>query len=186
MKNMFWILIDFIPLFIALSVNPPVQGFSLGLLAAIILGVFQSKRFGEINTIIKVKVLYFLISIAILYFFPQIDLVKLTQVFIYAILFVTTFISLLQKKPFTLQYAKKSVAPEFWEHPMFVSTNYWLTVGWAVTFGISLVFSILFILQIFTGSTGAFLTNIWNVIGLFITFIVPPLMRKKFRASQQG
>ncbi|MGD8190924.1 amine oxidase [Brevibacillus ginsengisoli] len=182
---MFWILIDFIPLFIALGVNPPILGFSLGLVVAILMGVFQSKRFGEINTIIKVKVLYFVISIAVLYFLPQIDLVKLTQVFIYAILFITTSISLLQKKPFTLQYAKKSVAPDYWEHPLFVSTNYWLTVGWAATFGISLVFSILFILQIVTGSTGAFLTNIWNALGLFITFIVPPLMRKKFRATQQ-
>ncbi len=184
MKNMFWILVDFIPLIIAVEVNPPMSGFGLGLMAAIILAIFQKRRFGEVNTIVKMKVLYFLASIAVLYLIPSINLVQLTQVFVYAILFLVTFISLLQGKPFTLQYAKKSVAQKFWEHPVFISTNYWLTVGWAVTFAISLVFSVLYAVHITVGSTGAFLSNIWNVMGLFVTFIVPPLVRKSFRASQ--
>jgi hypothetical protein len=181
---MLWIFVDFIPLIIALEVNPPLLGFGLGLMAAIILAIFQKRRFGEVNTFVKVKVFYFLASIVVLYLIPSINLVQLTQVFVYAILFLATFISLLQGKPFTLQYAKKSVAQEFWEHPLFISTNYWLTVGWAVTFAISLVFSILYAVQITVGSTGVFLSNIWNAIGLLVTFIVPPFVRKSFRASQ--
>ena len=37
-------------------------------------------------------------------------------------------------RPFTLQYARETVAPEFWNSPEFVRTNYVLTAAWAVAF----------------------------------------------------
>jgi hypothetical protein len=39
-------------------------------------------------------------------------------------------------RPFTLQYAKEQVAPEFWGRPDFIRTNYVITAGWALAFAV--------------------------------------------------
>lgn len=39
-------------------------------------------------------------------------------------------------RPFTLQYARERVAPEFWSSPVFLHTNYVITAGWAVAFAV--------------------------------------------------
>jgi hypothetical protein len=43
---------------------------------------------------------------------------------------VITLVSLLIKKPFTLQYARESVPPERWNDPMFIHANYVITWAW--------------------------------------------------------
>lgn len=50
------------------------------------------------------------------------------------LLIVLASISL--RKPFTLQYARERVSPEFWERPDFVRTNYIITAVWAVAFAV--------------------------------------------------
>jgi hypothetical protein len=42
--------------------------------------------------------------------------------------------SMALRKPFTLQYAKEGVAPEFWDSPEFIRTNYVITAVWALAF----------------------------------------------------
>jgi hypothetical protein len=37
-------------------------------------------------------------------------------------------------RPFTLQYAREQVAPEFWNSPQFIRTNYVITGVWALAF----------------------------------------------------
>jgi len=37
-------------------------------------------------------------------------------------------------RPFTLQYARERVAPEFWSSPGFVRANYAITAAWALAF----------------------------------------------------
>ena len=43
-------------------------------------------------------------------------------------------VSITIRKPFTLQYARERVAPEYWASPIFVRTNYVITAGWALAF----------------------------------------------------
>jgi hypothetical protein len=38
------------------------------------------------------------------------------------------------RQPFTLQYAREQVAPELWENPEFIRTNYVITGVWALAF----------------------------------------------------
>ena len=38
------------------------------------------------------------------------------------------------RKPFTLQYARESVAKEHWDSPTFIHTNYVITAVWALAF----------------------------------------------------
>ena len=47
--------------------------------------------------------------------------------------------SLAMRRPFTLQYAREQVAPELWNAPEFVRTNYVITAVWALAFAVMVV-----------------------------------------------
>jgi hypothetical protein len=55
--------------------------------------------------------------------------------------------SILIGRPFTLQYAREQVAPEFWGRPEFLRTNYIITAAWAVAFALMVAaeFSLLYV-----------------------------------------
>ena len=42
-------------------------------------------------------------------------------------------------RPFTVQYAREQVAPEFWSSPEFARTNYVITAVWALAFFVMVV-----------------------------------------------
>lgn len=42
--------------------------------------------------------------------------------------------SIAAKRPFSLQYARQHVAPELWDRPEFIRTNYVITAVWALAF----------------------------------------------------
>lgn len=41
--------------------------------------------------------------------------------------------------PFTLQYARERVAPEFWSSPEFIRTNYVITAIWGLAFAVMVI-----------------------------------------------
>jgi len=47
--------------------------------------------------------------------------------------------SMALRKPFTLQYAREQVAPELWESPEFIRTNYVITGVWALAFVVMVI-----------------------------------------------
>ena len=47
---------------------------------------------------------------------------------------VVVLISLAIRRPFTLQYAREQVAPEYWRQPLFIRTNNIITGVWAAEF----------------------------------------------------
>ncbi|MDE1992733.1 MAG: hypothetical protein KGI75_09525 [Rhizobiaceae bacterium] len=51
-------------------------------------------------------------------------------------LLVIVLISMLIQRPFTLQYAREQVAPELWDSPTFIRTNYIITSVWAFAFAV--------------------------------------------------
>jgi hypothetical protein len=48
-----------------------------------------------------------------------------------------TWMSIVLKRPFTLEYAREHTEPGLWQSPSFLRTNYILTLMWAVTFTIN-------------------------------------------------
>jgi len=58
-----------------------------------------------------------------------------------AALFLITLVSILIRKPFTLQYAREQVDPNLWNSPVFYSTNLVISWVWCVTFAIIAVTS---------------------------------------------
>jgi uncharacterized membrane protein len=49
--------------------------------------------------------------------------------------------SLAAGTPFTIQYAREQVAPEFWQTPLFIRVNQWITAVWGLDFFLSAVVS---------------------------------------------
>lgn len=51
-------------------------------------------------------------------------------------LLLIVLVSMAVGSPFTLQYAREQVAPEFWHRPEFIRTNYVITGVWALAFAV--------------------------------------------------
>ncbi len=51
-------------------------------------------------------------------------------------LLLVVLASMAAGSPFTLQYARDQVAPEFWNRPEFLRTNYVITGAWALAFAV--------------------------------------------------
>lgn len=49
---------------------------------------------------------------------------------------VIAWISILIRKPFTVQYAKETVSSDKWKNPLFIKINYLLTTAWGILFSI--------------------------------------------------
>jgi predicted transporter len=54
-------------------------------------------------------------------------------------LLIMILVTLAIRQPFTLQYAREQVAPEFWESPEFVRANYVITAMWALAFSVVVI-----------------------------------------------
>jgi hypothetical protein len=50
---------------------------------------------------------------------------------------IIVLISLLIRRPFTLQYARETVPQEFWNHPIFIRTNNIISAAWLLCFIVS-------------------------------------------------
>jgi hypothetical protein len=51
-------------------------------------------------------------------------------------LLAITLLSMLVRRPFTLQYAREQVAPEHWDSPRFLKTNQVITGAWTLAFAV--------------------------------------------------
>jgi hypothetical protein len=58
-------------------------------------------------------------------------------------LLLIVLISILIRRPFTLQYAREQVARELWGNPEFIRTNYIITAVWALAFAVMVAADVL-------------------------------------------
>jgi hypothetical protein len=54
-------------------------------------------------------------------------------------LLIIVLVSMVLRRPFTLQYAREQVRAEFWSSPQFLRTNYVITAVWALAFVVLVV-----------------------------------------------
>jgi len=71
--------------------------------------------------------------------------------------------SLLAGMPFTIQYAREQVAPEFWHTPLFIRINQYITAIWGLDFFLSALVSLY---RHTTGDTGVASQYAWVVFSL--------------------
>lgn len=57
-------------------------------------------------------------------------------------LLAIALVSLVIRRPFTLQYAREQVGPELWSSPVFLAVNDRITVVWAAAFAVMLFFQL--------------------------------------------
>jgi hypothetical protein len=54
-------------------------------------------------------------------------------------LLIVVLVSMMIRRPFTLQYAREQVSRELWDSPRFIHTNYVITAVWAAAFALMVV-----------------------------------------------
>lgn len=65
---------------------------------------------------------------------------------------IIVWLSLIMKRPFTLQYAREEVEVAFWKSPLFIKTNYYLTLMWAIMMTVSALPSVFIPEKIYANS----------------------------------
>lgn len=102
------------------------------------------------------------------------------------VLMAIAFGSLIVKKPFTMQYAKQSVAAWKWQHPLFIQINTILTSMWGVLFSLTLIADYSYAYHPWMGETGyAILTNCIWVLGAIMSKWFPSYWRKIYHEKNQ-
>lgn len=76
-------------------------------------------------------------------------------------LFVIVLLSVVIRKPFTLQYAREQTPREIWLLPRFVRTNYIITLVWAAAFAVMVAADVLM----------AYVTDVPKSIGIIATVV---------------
>ncbi|MFT9849949.1 phytoene desaturase family protein [Aneurinibacillus sp. REN35] len=184
MKTLGLILLDFIPLIIALTVQPRWLGCVIALVIAIGLLVRQMPR-KQVKTLSVINVVYFLAAGVTVLFFPAIPVLEYGQVTIYTILTISTGLSLFSSNPFTMQYAKETTPQAVWNHPLFLSINQLLTGIWTGLFLMAALFATLTAVGILPLVTGIIAANIWNVFGVVANILLPVHMQRKYAERMQ-
>lgn len=157
-------------------------GLSLSSIGALIfLFVFNWRAIRRFFSFAWVSLVFFLIMYIAHHFGPKFILVRYNLFAATLVLAIFSFISLILHHPFTLSYAKIQSPKVFWNHPVFIHVNYWLTAVWGVVF---LLYAALVLLFNF-----GFGTKLWMVeilptaalvfaIGFMIIF--PDIYKNKF------
>ena len=137
------ILIAFAPFIIFAGIDRLIgstEGLIAGaLVSAVLLGrdwltPGRSPKVLEIGTF----VLFGLLALVAVVFNPAWSIIGVRLCVDSGLLLVVLF-SIAVGRPFTLQYAREQVAPELWNSPVFVRTNYVITGAWALAFVIMVI-----------------------------------------------
>lgn len=122
--------------------------------------------------------LFLLISVVAL----RIDIIaKYEWILSNGTLALITFGSILIKKPFTIQYAKEEVAPEYWHTPLFIRINYILTAFWGLCFLIGLALNVIHVMvPSFSGRLYEMSTYVPSIIGVLFTAKFPEWYKARY------
>lgn len=163
-----------------------IAGKSQGQLdAAIIVAAFASIVF-ERNGLKKGFVLSWGTLIYFIFMLLAVVLVKNQWVAQHAWLFsngalaVIAWVSILIRKPFTMQYARELVSEDKWKNPVFIKINYILSIVWGAIFMAGMGLHILkLIFPAFTGSVFELTTYLPSLFGIWFTTWFPTWYKNK-------
>ena len=91
--------------------------------------------------------------------------------------------SLALGSPFTMQYAREEVPREYWDSPIFLRINQYITAVWGTDFLLSTLVSIF---HRVTGTSGFLIHNAWVIFAIpaaLFTVYFPPWYRRRVRAA---
>jgi hypothetical protein len=88
------------------------------------------------GAIMWVGIIFFSYLLAVVVVLNNMWTVKYMAVLANGALAAGTWMSIAARRPFTLEYAREHTDPSLWNSPVFLRTNYLLTLMWAVAFSI--------------------------------------------------
>ena len=109
----------------------------LGLIVAAVLTVVMAVMRLHRGVIMWVGMAFFAYAIVAVVIFNDMWTVRYMGALANGALAAGTWIGIALKRPFTLEYAREKTDPSMWNSPVFLHTNYILTLLWAVVFTIS-------------------------------------------------
>jgi hypothetical protein len=129
-------LTPFIVFFVLMRLVHPLAGLSAAFVVSLLMGFLQWRR-GESTKVLEVGslALFGALTLYTLIVAPQWT-VATVRLAVDGGLFLIAAVSLVIGQPFTLQYARESVPREFWNSPVFSSTNVRITAVWTAAFAI--------------------------------------------------
>lgn len=138
------ILLSFLPwiLYFALLGKTPEQ-LNTAIIVAAITAIFLERKNLKKGYILSWGTLVFFIFLFLaVVIFKNAWVAQYQWIFSNGMLILIAWGSLIIRCPFTIQYAKEQVAPEKWQHPLFIRINMILTAVWGCMFLIGLALHI--------------------------------------------
>ncbi len=119
---------------IASSVVDRKAAVVVGLLFAIHAVRDQRRRYDEVDDLSRATRWFFLVLTAACVAAPEAAVLRFIPALSLATLGVVAGLSLLEGRPFTLVFARRTTPPELWDLPIFLSANRTITAVWTASF----------------------------------------------------
>lgn len=109
----------------------------LGLIIALVLSIGMGIARLHRGVILWVGLVFFTSATLDVVVFDNMWIVKYMGIIASGVLAISTWLTVIFKKPFTMDYAKEHTDPSLWNSQMFISTNMILTSAWGMAFTIN-------------------------------------------------
>ncbi len=174
---------SFLPwiLFFMLAGNTQQQLDTAIIVAAVTSIVFELKSLKKGFILSWGTLIFFIFMIVAVILLRNQWVAKFSWIFSNGALAIIAWVSIIIRKPFTIQYAKEQVSKDKWQHPLFLKINYLLTAVWGIVFltGIGLhVIRIYF--PAFDGWSYEVISYLPSVFGIWFTTWFPDWYKERY------
>ncbi len=111
----------------------------LGLIIALVLSIGMGIARLHRGVILWVGLVFFTCATLAVVVFNNMWIVKYMGIIASGVLATSTWLTIIFRKPFTMDYAKEHTDPSLWNSQMFIRTNMILTSAWGITFTINAI-----------------------------------------------
>ncbi|MGB4335031.1 MAG: hypothetical protein WBJ41_09365 [Chromatiaceae bacterium] len=113
------------------------QRLQIGLVVALVLSIIMGITGMHRGVILWAGLLFFASATLAVVVFENLWVVHYMGLIASSVLAIATWLTVLLKKPFTLDYAKQHTPPSLWSSPTFIWTNMVLTSAWGAVFTVN-------------------------------------------------
>jgi hypothetical protein len=114
----------------------------LGLIIALVLSIGMGIARLHRGVILWVGLVFFTVATLAVVVFNNMLAVKFMGIIASGVLATSTWLTVIFKRPFTMDYAKEHADPSLWNSPIFIRTNMILTSAWGLTFSINAILAL--------------------------------------------
>lgn len=111
----------------------------LGLIIALVLSIGMGIARLHRGVILWVGLVFFTCATLAVVIFNNMWAVKYMGIIASGVLATATWLTVIFRRPFTMDYAKEHTDPSLWNSSIFIRTNVFLTSAWGMTFAINAI-----------------------------------------------